>query len=463
MGYATTNPYTGEVVQEFPYATDAEVDAALKAGHAAFRVWRTTPFEERSRLMSNAARLMRERREEFARLNTLEMGKLYSEALGEADVVAGIFDHYARHAEELLKPVHLDITDPQGGDAVVVFQPLGIVLAVEPWNVPLFQMARPLSAQLMAGNALILKHASNVPQCAAAMEKLIGDAGFPEGLFTNLYATHAHIERILSDPRVAGVTLTGSEAAGARVAETAGKYVKKCVLELGGSDAMIVLDDADDDHAVWGAMMGRLSIGGQVCVSDKRLVIADALYDEFTAKLTATVEALNPGDPMDPDTTFAPLSSQGAADTVKAQIAQAAAHGATATEIGKPVPAAGAFVQPTILTGLTPDNPVFYQEIFGPVLSLFRAADEEAAIAIANDSPYGLGGSVYSTNIERAVKVAERIEAGAITINKPTTASPELPFGGIKLSGYGREFGDSGIKEFTNAKVINTAGPGQLS
>jgi succinate-semialdehyde dehydrogenase / glutarate-semialdehyde dehydrogenase len=344
-----------------------------------------------------------------------------------------------------------------------VFQPLGIVLAVEPWNVPLFQMARPLSAQLMAGNAMILKHASNVPQCAAAMEQLIGDVGFPAGLFTNLYASHGHIERILSDPRVAGVTLTGSEAAGARVAQTAGKYVKKCVLELGGSDAMIVLDDADVDHAVLGAMTGRLSIGGQVCVSDKRLVIADALYDEFTAKLTAAVETLNPGDPMDPDTTFAPMSSQGAADTVKAQIAQAVALGATATPVGKPVPATGAFVQPTILTGLTPDNPVFYQEIFGPVLSLFRATSEEEAIAIANDSPYGLGGSVYSTNIARAVQVAERIEAGAITINKPTTASPELPFGGIKLSGYGREFGDSGIKEFTNAKVINTAGPGQLS
>jgi succinate-semialdehyde dehydrogenase/glutarate-semialdehyde dehydrogenase len=463
MGYATTNPYTNEVVQEFPYATDAEVDAALEAGHAAFQTWRTTSFEERSRLMSNAARLMRERRDEFARLNTLEMGKLYTEALGEADVVAGIFDHYARHAEELLKPVHLDLTDPQTGDAIVVFQPLGIVLAVEPWNVPLFQMARPLSAQLMAGNAMILKHASNVPQCAAAMERLIRDAGFPEGLFINLYATHAHIERILSDPRVAGVTLTGSEAAGARVAETAGKYVKKCVLELGGSDAMIVLDDADVDHAVWGAMMGRLLIGGQVCVGDKRLIIADPLYDEFVAKLTASVEALNPGDPMNPDTTFAPLSSQGAADAVKAQIAEAVAHGATAAEIGKPVPATGAFVQPTILTGLTPDNPVFYQEIFGPVLSLFRAADAEEAIAIANDSPYGLGGSIYSTNTRRAVKVAERMEAGAITINKPTIASPELPFGGIKLSGYGREFGDSGIKEFTNAKVINTASVGQLS
>jgi succinate-semialdehyde dehydrogenase / glutarate-semialdehyde dehydrogenase len=251
MGYATTNPYTGEVVQEFPYATDAEVDAALEAGHAAFQAWRTTPFAERSRLMANAARLMRERREEFARLNTLEMGKLYVEALGEADVVAGIFDHYARHAEELLQPVHLDLTDPRAGDAIVVFQPLGIVLAVEPWNVPLFQMARPLSAQLMAGNAMILKHASNVPQCAAAMEQLIGDVGFPAGLFTNLYASHGHIERILSDPRVAGVTLTGSEAAGARVAQTAGKYVKKCVLELGGSDAMIVLDDADVDHPCW--------------------------------------------------------------------------------------------------------------------------------------------------------------------------------------------------------------------
>ena len=407
MGYATTNPYTNEVVKTFPYATDAEVDAALDKAHVAFLSWRRTSFDARAQVLLKAAKLARERREELARLNTLETGKLILESLWEVESIAQIFEYYAKNGEHLLAPERLPVDDPMAGDAVLLYEPLGIVYQIEPWNVPFFQIVRPLAAQLMAGNTVILKHASNVPQCSAAVEKLMKNTGLPDGAFTNLYATHVQSDRIIADPRVCGVTLTGSEAAGSKVAAQAGQYVKKSVLELGGSDAMLVLDDA--------------------------------------------------GDPMDPNTTFAPVSSQSAADTIKEQIREAVAHGATATEVGKPVPAQGAFVQPTILTSVTPDNPIYNQEIFGPVLMLFRFSDEAEAIKIANGTQFGLGGSVYSTNMAHAFAVARQLEAGAVTINQPTMPSPAIPFGGVKNSGYGREMGADGIREFTNHKTINGA------
>ncbi len=457
MGYATTNPYTGEVIKTFPDATDAEVDAALDRAHAAFGSWRTTSFTERAAVLLRAADLMRERRDEPARLNTLEMGKLFTDSLWEIEITLPLFEYYAKNGERLLAPERLPVGDPRAGSAVRIYQPLGIVLEIEPWNGPFFQIVRPLAAQLMAGNVVLLKHASIVPQCAAAMEILMRDAGLPAGVFTNLYATHAQAERIIADPRVCGVTLTGSEAAGAKVAAQAGAHVKKCVLELGGSDAMLVLDDADLGQAVQGAMLGRLSASGQACIADKRMIIADSLYDGFVTRLTAAIESLRPGDPMDPDMTFAPVSSQAAADTVKAQIAEAVAHGATATEAGQPVPARGAFVQPTILTGVTPDNPVYHQEIFGPVLMLFRVSDQAEAIRLANDTPFGLGASVYSTDVARAVAVAGQLEAGTVTINQPTMPVASLPFGGVKRSGYGREMGPDGIREFMNHKVISGA------
>jgi succinate-semialdehyde dehydrogenase/glutarate-semialdehyde dehydrogenase len=457
MGYTTTNPYTNKVEKTFPYATDAEVNAALDKAHAAFLSWRTTSFNERSRVLLKAAELARARREELARLNTLEMGKLFTEALWEVEIIAQIFEYYAKHGEHLLAPQRLQVGDPAAGDAVLVYQPLGIVFEIEPWNVPFFQVVRPLAPQLMAGNVVVLKHASIVPQCAAALETLMRDAGLPAGVFTNLYATHAQAERIIADPRVCGVTLTGSEAAGAEVAAQAGMHVKKSVLELGGSDAMIVLGDADLDQAVQGAMLGRLTLSGQACVGDKRMIVADSLYNEFVTRLTGAVQALHPGGPMDPSTTLAPLSSQAAADTVKEQIRQAVAHGASATAIGEPIPAQGAFVQPTLLTGVTEDNPVYTQEIFGPVLMLFRFRDDAEAIRLANNTPFGLGASVYSTNMAHAFAVAEQLEAGAVTINQPTLPSPSIPFGGMKNSGYGRELGADGIREFMNHKVINGA------
>jgi succinate-semialdehyde dehydrogenase/glutarate-semialdehyde dehydrogenase len=414
-------------------------------------------------VLIKAADLARERQEELARLNTLETGKLLAESLWEVTSIVQIFEYYAKNAEHLLEPERLPVSDPMAGDAVVIYEPLGIVFEIEPWNVPFFQIVRPLAAQLMAGNTVILKHASNVPQCSAAIEQLMKDAGLPDGVFTNLYATHDQSDRIIADPRVCGVTLTGSEAAGAKVAAQAGLHVKKSVLELGGSDAMLVLDDADLDHAVKGAMMGRLTLSGQACVGDKRMIIADSIYDAFVAGLTAAIGSLQPGDPMDLNTTFAPVSSQSAADTVKEQISEAVAHGATATEAGKPVPTHGAFVQPTILTGVTPDNPIYNQEIFGPVLMLFRFKDEAEAIQLANGTRFGLGGSVYSTNIAHAFAVAKELEAGAVTINQPTMPSPAIPFGGMKNSGYGREMGADGIREFMNHKTINGARVGEVA
>jgi succinate-semialdehyde dehydrogenase/glutarate-semialdehyde dehydrogenase len=463
MGYTTTNPYTNEVVKTFPYATDAEVDATLDQAHTAFLSWRTTSFDERSQVLLKAAELMRVRREELARLNTLEMGKLFTEALWEIEITLPLFEYYAKNGERLLTPKRLQVDDPHAGDAVLIYEPLGIVFEIEPWNGPFFQIVRPLAAQLMAGNVVILKHASNVPQCAAAIETLMRDAGLPVGVFTNLYATHAQAERIIADPRVCGVTLTGSEAAGAGVAAQAGRYVKKSVLELGGSDAMIVLADADLDQAVQGALLGRLSASGQACIADKRMIIADTLYDEFVTKLTTATQSLHPGDPMDPNTTLAPVSSQAAADTVKEQIREAVAHGASAIPLGEPVPAQGAFVQPTILTGVTEHNPVYTQEIFGPVLMLFRFRDEAEAIRLANNTPFGLGASVYSTNMGHAFAVAEQLEAGAVTINQPTMPVASLPFGGMKRSGYGREMGPDGIREFMNHKVINGARVAELA
>ncbi len=454
MAYASINPFNNELLKTFPDATDAEVNAALDKAHEAFLSWRNSSFAERAAVLRRAAALVRERTEELARLNTLEMGKLLWEARWENETVAQIFEYYAENGERLLAPRKLENVPHDPADVVMVYEPQGIVFEIEPWNVPMFQAVRPLAPQIMAGNAVILKHASIVPQCSAAIEKLMLDAGLPEGVFINLYATHAQSERIRSDARVVGLTLTGSEAVGSKVASLAGKYIKKSVMELGGSDPMLVLDDADIEAAVKGAMLGRLTVSGQVCVGDKRMIVADKVYEAFLAGLSAAIDALQPGDPMDPTTTLGPVSSQSAADGVNAQIREAVANGATATELGKPIPNQGAFVQPTILTGLTPDNPIYYQEVFGPVVLLFRAKDEAEAIRLANDSPYGLGASIYSTNIDRAVAVARQIEVGAVTINQPTSPTPATPFGGIKNSGYGRELGPEGIREFTNQKVI---------
>jgi succinate-semialdehyde dehydrogenase/glutarate-semialdehyde dehydrogenase len=455
MSYATVNPYTGELVKKFPDATDEQVEQAITDAHAAFLKWRETSFAHRAEILQRAANILRDNKRKYAEVLTLEMGKVIAEAEAEVELSAQILEYYVKYAEKLLAPEKLAVADPAEGQATLVHEPLGIILAIEPWNFPYYQIARILAPQLSAGNTVILKHASNVPQAAAAFESLMRDAGLPHGAFQNLYATRSQIEKIINDPRVHGVALTGSEGAGAVVAAQAGKAMKKSTLELGGADAFVVLEDADMPKTVKWAVFGRHWNGGQVCVSSKRMIIVDKVYDQFLSQYTEGVAGLKAGDPMDPTTTLAPLSSQSAADEVKEKIRQAVAHGATATEVGPKVPQTGAFVQPTILTNVTPDNPAFYWEFFGPVSMILRAKDEDDAVRIANDSPFGLGGSVFTSDLKRGEKVAHRISTGMVFVNHPTMVKADLPFGGIRNSGYGRELLGLGLKEFVNHKLVD--------
>ncbi|QTF08224.1 NAD-dependent succinate-semialdehyde dehydrogenase [Brenneria izadpanahii] len=455
MAYATTNPYTGELIKTFPDATDAEVASAIEHAHATFQAWKDTSFAERRAIMQRAADLLRKDSDEHAKLLTLEMGKLFTEAKAEVELSAQIFEYYAKYAESLLEPEKLPVADPAEGEAVVYHEPLGVLLAIEPWNFPYYQIARIIAPQLSAGNTVLLKHASNVPQSAARFERLMLEAGLPAGGFKNLYATRTQIELILNDPRVHGVALTGSEDAGALVAQQAAKALKKSTLELGGADAFVVLADAELEKTAKWAVFGRHWNGGQVCVSSKRMIIVDDVYDDFLKLYTDGVAALRTGDPMSAETTLAPLSSQKAADEVKEKIQFAVDHGATATEVGPKVPENGAFVQPTILTNVTPDNPAYSMEFFGPVSMLFRAKDEADAIRIANDSPFGLGGSVFTQDAQRGAEVAKKISTGMVFVNHPTMVKADLPFGGLRRSGYGRELIGLGIKEFVNHKLID--------
>lgn len=455
MTYATINPFTGELIKEFPNATDAEVTEAIESAHQAFLSWRNTSFANKAEILNRAAALLRDSKRRYAELLTLEMGKVIGEAEAEVELSAQILEYYAEHAERLLAPQKLPVADPAEGEALLVNEPLGVLLAIEPWNFPYYQIARILAPQLSAGNTLLLKHASNVPQCAAAFESLMRDAGLPQGAFQNLYATRDQVEQIINSPKVHGVALTGSEGAGAVIASQAGKALKKSTLELGGSDAFIVLEDAELDKTIDWAVFGRHWNAGQVCVSSKRMILVEAIYDKFMEGYTKGVAALKAGDPMDPNTTLAPLSSQGAADEVKQKIREAVEHGATATEVGPKVPEQGAFVQPTILTNVTPDNPAYYWEFFGPVSMILKAKDEQEAIAIANDSPFGLGGSVFTADEQRGLAVAKQVSTGMMFVNHPTMVKADLPFGGIRRSGYGRELIDLGLKEFVNHKLIN--------
>lgn len=455
MSYATVNPYTNQLVKSFPDTTDQAVDKALTDAHEAFLQWRKTSFAQRSKILQNAANLLRKGKRKYAEILTLEMGKLVSEAEGEVELSAQIMEYFAQHSEKLLAPEILALGENTEGKATLVHEPLGVLLAIEPWNFPYYQIARILSPQLSAGNTLILKHASNVPQSAAAFDNLMIEAGLPKGTFQQLYATREQVNKIIADPRVRSVALTGSEGAGAIVASQAGKAMKKSTLELGGSDAFVVLKDAElEKTAKWG-VFGRHWNGGQVCVSSKRMIIVDEVYDEFLRLYTQGVAALKTGDPMDPATTLAPLSSQGAADELKEKIQQAVAHGATATEVGPKVQQQGAFVQPTILTNVTPDNPAYYAEFFGPVSMIIRAKDEQNAIDIANDSPFGLGGSVFTADEKHGEQVAHQISTGMVFVNHPTMVKADLPFGGVRNSGYGRELLGLGLKEFVNHKLVH--------
>lgn len=454
MPYQSTNPYDGSVLATFDEHDAAAIEAKLRAAHECFtHDWRQRSHAERSVVLRRAAALMRERADDLARLVTVEMGKLLAQSAGEVALSAAILDYYAEHAQAFLAPEKL--TSP-GGDAMVESCPVGVLLGVEPWNYPYYQIARFAAPNLMAGNVVMVKHASNVPQCALAFEQLMHDAGAPTGAYTNLFASTDQVATLIDDPRIRGVALTGSEAAGAVVAARAAKNLKKSTMELGGSDAFIVLDDADLDQAVKHAVAGRMGNSGQACTASKRFIVVDSLADRFLEKFAQALGRFAAGDPLDERTTLAPLSSQRALATLLEQVDRAVAAGARVVMGGARVDRAGAFMQPTILTDIDAANPAYREEFFGPVALFFRVADEDAAVALANDSPFGLGGSVFTRDIERGKQVARRIDTGMVFINSAAVSSPELPFGGVKHSGYGRELSRMGIQEFVNKKLIRS-------
>ena len=456
MAYQSTNPYDGKVLQTFEQIDAAQLEQKLKQASDCFEnVWRQKTFAERSAVLARAAAILRERPQEFAELITLEMGKLLPQSLGEVALSAAILDYYAEHAERFLAPETLNT---RRGEAMVESSPIGVLFGVEPWNYPYYQIVRFAAPNLMAGNVVMVKHASNVPQCALAFERLMQEAGAPAGAYTNLFISKDQVSQVIDDARIRAVALTGSEAAGAVVAARAGQNLKKTTLELGGSDAFIVLEDADLDKAVKHAISGRMSNSGQACTASKRFIVVDAMADRFLEKFQAALEKFQPGDPMDKQTTLAPLSSSEALKNLLGQVDGAVAGGARVLIGGKRIDGqVGAFMQPTILTDIDKNNPAYKQEFFGPVALFFRVADEDAAVALANDSPFGLGGSVFTQHIERAKRLARRIDTGMVFINSDLTSSPELPFGGVKNSGYGRELSGAGIQEFVNKKLIRVS------
>jgi succinate-semialdehyde dehydrogenase / glutarate-semialdehyde dehydrogenase len=454
MTYASINPNDGKTLKHFDELTDAQLEAALAAADACAETWKRTSFKRRAEILGKAADIMRARVDDFAKLATLEMGKRIDEARGEVKFSADILAYYAKHAEAFLSPTKLD---PKIGEAHMESSPFGVLFCVEPWNFPYYQLARVAGPQLMAGNVLVVKHAGCVPQCAIAFEKLLIDAGAPKGAYTNLLISHDQSDRVVDDPRIKGVALTGSVAAGRSIAARAGKNLKKTSMELGGSDAFIVLDDADLEKTIPWAVWGRMYNAGQTCCAAKRFIVLDSIADKFLEKFKAALSELKPGDPMDEKTTHGPLSTESALLQLLKQVDDAVANGATLLMGGKRIDRPGSFMQTTILTDIKPGNPAFRDEFFGPVVSFFRVKDEAAAVALANDSDFGLGGSVFTEDIARGKRVASSVDTGMMFINNIDWSDAELPFGGIKDSGYGRELGNMGIQEFVNKKLVRTA------
>jgi succinate-semialdehyde dehydrogenase/glutarate-semialdehyde dehydrogenase len=444
--YAVIDPSTGIEVQAYPTATSADVEAAVAAATEVFTTWsRQTSVAERAQLVRRVGELHTERREQLAEIIGREMGKAKAAALGEVDFCREIHDYYADHAESLLADKPVELQGP--GTAVVRRSAFGVLLGIMPWNYPYYQVARFAAPNLVTGNPIILKHAPQCPESAAALQEMYRDAGFPDGAYVNLYATNDQVATIIGDPRVAGVSLTGSERAGAAVAEIAGRHLKKVVLELGGSDPFVLLSADDLGAAVDAAVEARLENTGQACNAAKRFIVADGIYDEFVAGFTERM--LAGSDEL------SPLSSVAAAETLAEQVDQAVAEGADLASKGE---RQGAYFPPGVLTGVTPENSVFRQELFGPVAMVFKVADEEEAIALANDTPFGLGSYVFTSDADQAARVADRLEAGMVFVNGVGLEAAELPFGGIKRSGFGRELGTLGIEEFVNKKMIRTAG-----
>ena len=457
MALLSVNPTTEDVLQTFEEFSDRQVDAALQQAHDAQRAWRSTPYGERASRLQGVARVLREQKSRLATLATTEMGKPIVEAEGEIEKCAWNCDFYAEHAATFLADEHVQTN---ASESYIAFEPLGVVLAIMPWNFPFWQVIRFAAPALMAGNGAILKHASNVPGCAVAIEEIFRTAGLPEGLFRTVLVPGSKVEALIADPRIQAVTLTGSSEVGERVASAAGKHLKKQVLELGGSDPFIVLADADLDAAAATAVRARNQNNGQSCIAAKRFIVEEAVADQFTDKFASAVRALRVGDPMQRETNVGPLARGDLRDALSEQVERSVARGARTIVGGHAVNGKGFFFAPTILDGVTDEMPAFREETFGPVAAVIRAGDAHDAVRLANDTEYGLGAALWTRDTRRAKELARRIEAGSVFINGMVASDPRLPFGGIKRSGYGRELGTYGIKEFVNIQTV-WIGPGQ--
>ncbi|TFV94800.1 NAD-dependent succinate-semialdehyde dehydrogenase [Algoriphagus kandeliae] len=446
------NPFTGEILKEFDPFDELQIEAALAKSEAAFRKWKISDFSDRKKLMKAAAQELRENRDEYALLLTQEMGKVIKESQAEIEKCAWVCDFYADNAESFLKSKSINL--PDGATAKVIYQPLGAILAVMPWNFPFWQVFRFAAPTLMAGNTGLLKHASNVPQAALAIQQVFERAGFPEGVFQTLLIDSKTTNQIIADPRIKAVTLTGSEKAGSAVASTAGKNIKKSLLELGGSDPFIVLADADVKKAAKTAAKARMINFGQSCIAAKRFIVEESVFDEFAEVFKEEIKSMKFGNPEDSNSDYACMAREDLAFELYEQVEKSVKEGAKVLLGGKKPEKGKALFEPTILTDIPKESPAYSKELFGPVASIFKVKNEDEAISLANDSEFGLGGSLWSQDLEKAEKLAAQIETGAVFINSLVASNPHLPFGGIKKSGYGRELSQEGILEFVNIKTV---------
>ncbi len=451
MPIQSINPYTLKKLKSFNEMTEKEVETAISKAHETYQIWKFTSYEERAEVLNKVAAIIKSKKTELATLITSEMGKLIKQAEYEVDYAVSIFQYYAKNAKDFLadEPLKVDI-----GEAFIRKSPIGVLLGVEPWNFPFYQVARFAAPNIMIGNTILLKHSSNVPQCAKAIEDIFAAANAPQGLYTNLFVSGKNISKIIDDKRIQGASLTGSEKAGASLAMEAGKNIKKSVLELGGSDPFIVLEDADIDRATDLAVYGRTVNNGQSCVASKRFIVLEQIAEEFLNQFKTKMAALKLGDPMDEKTQLGPLSSEDALEIILKQVNKAVAQGAKIEIGGKKADLTGNFMQPTIISNITSEMDLYKEELFGPVASFYVVKNENEAINLANATDFGLGGSVFSKDIERAKNIANQIDSGMVFINSPTKSSTAMPFGGTKRSGYGRELSALGIEEFVNKKLI---------
>ncbi len=449
--YQVTDPATGEVAEAFPFATDAEVEQALAAATEAFTAWRQRPIEERAAIVKRVGELFEERASELAAIITKEMGKRPAQAVGEAEFCTAIFGYYADNGPELLADKPL----PGYESARVEYLPVGPVLGIMPWNYPYYQVARFAAPNLIVGNTVILKHAENCPTSALAIAAIMKDAGVPDGVYVNIFATHEQVAAMIADPRLRGVSLTGSERAGTAVAATAGRNLKKVVLELGGSDPYIILDTQDVDAAAETAWSTRMENVGQACNSNKRMIVMDDVYDDFVAALVKRAAAMTPRQPGDDsDGAYSPMVSRKAAENLLAQVQDAVSKGATLHVGGQLGDGDGAYFAPAVLTGVTPEMRAYKEELFGPVAVVYKVSSDEEAVKLANAVDFGLGGAVWSTDEGRAAQVAGQLEVDMANVNTPAGEGADLPFGGTKRSGFGRELGPLGIDEFVNKRLF---------